>query len=69
VLFADDTALVNPYTLYVIRSPSSHPAAAAFGSWALGDWRARLLALRLEDGVAAFTPVAGGCAVPAPDEP
>jgi tungstate transport system substrate-binding protein len=69
VLFADDTALVNPYTLYVIRSPSSHPAAAAFGSWALGDWRARLLASRLEDGVAAFTPVAGGCAVPAPDEP
>jgi tungstate transport system substrate-binding protein len=69
VLFTDDTALVNPYTLYLIRSPSPHPGAAAFGSWALADWRARLLAMRLQDGVAAFMPVAGGCAAPAPDEP
>jgi tungstate transport system substrate-binding protein len=71
VLLAGDSALVNPYTLYVIRSPSPPhgAAAAAFGSWALADWRARLLALRLEDGVAAFLPLAGGCEPPAPVEP
>ena len=69
VLLAGDTALVNPYTLYVIRSASPHPAAAAFGSWALADWRARLLALRLGGGEAAFLPLAGGCAAPAPVEP
>ena len=66
VLFAGDTALANPYSLYVIRSPSPHPAAAAFGSWALTDWRARLLALQLDGGLAAFQPLAGGCAVPPP---
>jgi tungstate transport system substrate-binding protein len=69
VLLAGDTALVNPYTLYVIRSPSPHPAAAAFGSWALTDWRARLLALRLEGGAAAFLPLAGGCEPLATVEP
>jgi tungstate transport system substrate-binding protein len=69
VLVAGDTALLNPYTLYVIRSPSPHPAAAAFGSWALTDWRARLVALQLDGGLAAFQPLAGGCAVPAPVEP
>ena len=70
VLLAGDTALVNPYTLYVIRSPSpAHPAAAAFGSWALTDWRARLLALRLDGGAAAFLPLAGGCEAPAPVAP
>lgn len=62
VLFTADTALVNPYTLYVIRSAASHPAAARFGAWALGEWRERLLALRLSDGTAAFAPRAGGCA-------
>lgn len=65
VLFTADTALVNPYTLYVIRSASEHSGAVRFGSWALADWRARLLALRLPDGTAAFAPLAGGCSVPA----
>lgn len=69
VLVAQDTALRNPYTLYVIRSPAPHPAAAAFGSWALGEWRARLLALELDGGKAAFLPLAGGCAAPAVVEP
>jgi len=70
VLVSGDSALVNPYTLYVIRSSSPpHPAAAAFGPWALADWRERLLALRLEDGVAAFLPLAGGCAPTAAVEP
>jgi len=68
-LFTADTALLNPYMLYVIRSPTPHPAAAAFGSWALADWRARLLALQPPGGMAAFQPLAGGCAAPVPGEP
>ena len=64
VLVAGDTALLNPYTLYVIRSRAAHPAAAAFGSWALTDWRARLVALRVNSGLAAFQSLAGGCADP-----
>lgn len=69
VLVAGDTALLNPYTLYVIRSPSPHPAAASFASWALADWRTRLLAMQLDGGGAAFEPLAGGCEPPAPVEP
>lgn len=69
VLLAGDTALLNPYTLYVVRAPASHPAAAAFATWAMTDWRARLLALQLDDGRAAFQPLAGNCAAPAPVEP
>ncbi len=66
VLFTADTALMNPYTLYVIRSAAPHPAAARFGAWALAQWRERLLSLRLSDGTAAFAPRAGGCAPPPP---
>lgn len=69
VLLAGDTALLNPYTLYVVRSPAPHPAAAAFATWALTDWRARLLALPLDGGRAAFQPLVGSCAAPAPVEP
>ena len=64
VLFTADTALGNPYTLYVIRSASAHPAGARFASWALSDWRPRLLALRLPSGETAFAPLAGGCTAP-----
>ena len=64
VLFTADTALGNPYTLYVIRSASAHPAGARFASWALSDWRPRLLALRLPGGETAFAPLAGGCMAP-----
>ncbi|MGH7606334.1 MAG: substrate-binding domain-containing protein, partial [Gemmatimonadales bacterium] len=64
IVFTADSALVNPYTLYVIRSPAPHPAAAAFRDWALTGWRARLLALRLEGGAAAFVSAEGGCTVP-----
>lgn len=69
MVFAADTALANPYTLYVARSTVPHPAGATFAHWALTDWRERLLALRLPDGTAAFTPFGGGCAVPAGDVP
>ena len=69
VLYTGDSALVNPYTLYVIRSTPPHPAAAQFGAWALAAWRERLLALRLPDGTAAFAPRPGGCAAPAAGAP
>jgi tungstate transport system substrate-binding protein len=65
VLFAADSALGNPYTLYVIGSSAPHPAAARFAPWALGVWRERLSALRLPDGTAAFAARTGGCVVPA----
>jgi tungstate transport system substrate-binding protein len=68
LLFASDTALANPYTLYVVRSTSTAPApapgAARFAAWALTEWRARLLALRLPGGAAAFAPLPGGCTSP-----
>jgi tungstate transport system substrate-binding protein len=64
VLFAADTALANPYTLYVIRSAPAQ-SAERFSTWALAEWRDRLLALRLPSGEAAFAPLAGACAVPA----
>ena len=69
VLVAGDTALLNPYTLYVIRSPSPHPAALSFATWAMDAWRARLLAMQLAGGLTAFQPLAGGCAPPVPVEP
>jgi len=64
VLFTADTALGNPYTLYVIRSASQDGAATQFSSWAMANWRPRLLAVRLPDGAAAFAPAAGECAAP-----
>jgi len=64
VLFTADTALGNPYTLYVIRSASEDSAAMRFSAWAMADWRSRLLAVRLPDGAAAFAPLPGECAVP-----
>src|SRR6266550_3293910 len=66
VLFTADTALVNPYTLYVIRSAAGDTVARKFSTWALGDWRSRLLALRLPSGSPAFAtpPPPGECTVP-----
>ena len=64
VLFTADTALVNPYTLYVIRTPDPHPAARPFAQWTTTVARDSVLGLRLGDGTAAFTATAGGCAAP-----
>jgi tungstate transport system substrate-binding protein len=64
VLFTADTALGNPYTLYVIRSASDDSAAMRFSTWAMADWRTRLLAIRLPGDAAAFAPLPGACAVP-----
>jgi tungstate transport system substrate-binding protein len=62
VLFTADTTLVNPYTLYVVRTPVEHPAARPFVTWVMEVWRDRLAAIRLPDGTPAFVPRAGGCA-------
>ena len=35
-------------------SPTPHPAARVFITWALDPWRARVLAIRLPDGTPAF---------------
>jgi tungstate transport system substrate-binding protein len=64
VLFTADSALGNPYTLYVIRSASESSTATRFSTWALADWRTRLLALRLPGGAASFVPLPGGCSTP-----
>jgi tungstate transport system substrate-binding protein len=61
VLFAADTALTNPYTLYVVRQSGagSDSAARAFAAWAVRAGRAAILGLRLRDGTPAFVPRAG----------
>ncbi len=64
VLFTADTLLRNPYTLYVIRSPGVPATTLArgehFAEWALGSWRAALLARRLPTGTRAFERPAEG---------
>src|SRR5947207_634974 len=52
VLFTAETALGNPYTLYVIRSAPEQSGATQFSQWALQEWRSRLLAVRLPGGMA-----------------
>jgi len=61
VLFAADTALTNPYTLYLVRHPQAHPAARDFATWATHAGRDAVLALRLGDGTAAFVRQPGEC--------
>lgn len=61
ILFRADSALVNPYTLYVVRTPHAHPAARRFAEWVAGAGREHLLALRLPDGTPAFEARPGGC--------
>ena len=61
ILFAADTALTNPYTLYVVRRAEPHPTARAFATWATHAGREAMLALRLPDGTAAFVLQPGDC--------
>jgi len=61
ILFAADTALTNPYTLYLVRRPAPHPDARAFATWATHAGRAGMLALRLPDGMPAFVVQPGDC--------
>lgn len=61
ILFTADTTLLNPYTLYVVRRPTEHPAARLFALWVMEVWRDRLAAIRLPDGTPAFVARAGGC--------
>ncbi len=64
VLFAADTALTNPYTLYVVRqaAPPPQPAAREFAAWAVRAGRAAILGIHLPDGTPAFVARAGDCA-------
>lgn len=57
-LFSADSALGNPYTLYVVRSGRAESTATAFARWVMTDWRRRLLATK------SFGAVAGECAAP-----
>src|SRR5437867_3413688 len=61
ILLAADTALKNPYTLYLVRRPEPHPAARDFATWATHAGRAGMLALRLPDGMPAFVVQPGDC--------
>lgn len=61
VLFAADTALTNPYTLYLVRRPGAHPAARSFVSWAVESGREAIVGLHLADGTPAFVARVGGC--------
>lgn len=65
ILFAADTALTNPYTLYVVRRPEPHPAARDLATWATQAGRDGMLTLRLPDGTPAFVGRAGECGVTA----
>jgi len=64
ILFVADTALTNPYTLYVARQPTAPAATGAFAQWATHAGRAAIVGLRLPDGTAAFVSQAGECAPP-----
>jgi tungstate transport system substrate-binding protein len=64
ILFAADSALTNPYTLYLVRRPAAHPAARAFVTWAVHAGRDAILALRLPDGTPAFVTRPGECGAP-----
>jgi tungstate transport system substrate-binding protein len=60
-LLGGDSMLVNRYTLYLVRTPSPHPAARRFLAWALERWRPALLGIRLADGTPAFRVAPAGC--------
>ena len=57
MLFAADTTLANPYTLYVIGATPQPERGREFVEWAMREWRSRLPA-------SAFTPLTGDCAAP-----
>lgn len=59
ILFTDDTALANPYTLFAIHDTT-------FARHAITAWRNHVLAMRLADGTPAFTARPGGETCEAP---
>jgi tungstate transport system substrate-binding protein len=61
ILFAADTGLTNPYTLYVVRRSETSPWARRFAMVAITAGRAAILAMRLPDGAAAFVSRPEGC--------
>lgn len=65
VLFARDSLLANPYTLYVVRADSGVAARAdTLAQWLMARWRPRVLALRLADGTPAFEGGSANCEAP-----
>ena len=64
ILFVADTALTNPYTLYVVRHPNAPADAGRFAQWATQTGRAAIAELRLPDSTPAFAMVAGACMTP-----
>jgi tungstate transport system substrate-binding protein len=66
VLFTADTALANPYTLYVVRGAGPDLRAREFALWAMRVVRPAILALRLPDQTPAFVARPGGCTTPPP---
>lgn len=60
VLLTGDTALANPYTMYVVRASASPEMAATVARWMMRDWRGRLIT---RSGFVARDSV---CTVPAP---
>jgi tungstate transport system substrate-binding protein len=65
-LFSADSLLINRYTLTLLRSGDSIPAARAFYHWAIDTWRPAALAIRLRDGTPAFATAPGTCPATAP---
>jgi len=64
ILFVADTALTNPYTLYVVRHANAPAVGGAFARWATQAGRSAIVGLRLPDGTHAFEAVAGACLAP-----
>ena len=64
ILFVADTALTNPYTLYVVRHPGASADAGGFARWATQTGRAAIVGLRLPDSTPAFVVVTGACMTP-----
>ncbi len=62
VLFTNDTALTNPYTLYVVRHSGADVGARRFAEWATQAGRAAILGLHWPDGRPAFASRPGACA-------
>ena len=64
MLFTADTALANPYTLYVVRGAGPEGRAREFALWAMRVVRPAILVLHLPDQTPAFVARPGGCTTP-----
>src|SRR2546430_563048 len=65
ILFVADTALTNPYTVYVTRHASAPPTASAFARWTTQAGRVAIVGFRLPDAPPPLDALPGG-ALPMP---